>query len=390
MKLCSTKNSVTKNRLRRFALAGIAWALILGLPVAGGVWSGLPVSVWSEFPPRHGTGIHAGFNWTVFLALALLLAAVGAGVTRRALRGKNRLREGAVVAPASRAFPAWGWWAVGWTLVAWWVAWTRWPVFAAVQHYTYIPVWFGAIAGVQALLWRRTGRCLLTHRPGMLAGLAFLSAAFWWGFECLNRAVQNWYYQNLEGFTPLAYAIFATIAFSTVLPAVLGVHDLLAAYPRWTAGFADWVRIRFSRPRMAGAGFALTGAVGLFLLPVCPDALFPLLWMAPLSLLCGLLAIAGEETLFDNLGRGDWRALIRLSVAALICGGFWEMWNAGSLARWVYDIPYVGRFHLFEMPVLGYAGYAPFGWECGAVAMLLGLWQPPDEPRRGGCGWPGY
>jgi hypothetical protein len=44
------------------------------------------------------------------------------------------------------------------------------------------------------------------------------------------------------------------------------------------------------------------------------------------------------------------------------------MWNVNSAAKWVYSIPFVDRFHLFEMPLLGYAGYVPFGLEC-VVAM---------------------
>jgi hypothetical protein len=32
----------------------------------------------------------------------------------------------------------------------------------------------------------------------------------------------------------------------------------------------------------------------------------------------------------------------------------------------------VHRFEIFEMPVLGYAGYLPFGLECAVVADLLG------------------
>jgi hypothetical protein len=27
----------------------------------------------------------------------------------------------------------------------------------------------------------------------------------------------------------------------------------------------------------------------------------------------------------------------------------------------------VDRFHLFEMPLLGYAGYLPFGWLCALI-----------------------
>jgi hypothetical protein len=53
----------------------------------------------------------------------------------------------------------------------------------------------------------------------------------------------------------------------------------------------------------------------------------------------------------------------------------------------VYDVPYVGRFHIFEMPLLGFAGYGPFGWECAAVAMVFGLWRPPSTPAcdKGGA-----
>jgi hypothetical protein len=52
------------------------------------------------------------------------------------------------------------------------------------------------------------------------------------------------------------------------------------------------------------------------------------------------------------------------------------MWNFHSLARWEYAIPFVHRFPVFEMPVLGYAGYLPFGLECAAVGRLLSELTP--------------
>jgi hypothetical protein len=70
--------------------------------------------------------------------------------------------------------------------------------------------------------------------------------------------------------------------------------------------------------------------------------------------------------------RGDWRPLLQPALAGLACGFFWELWSYGSLAQWHYSIPHVQRFHLFEMPVLGYAGYLPFGVLCAVVADLLG------------------
>ena len=59
------------------------------------------------------------------------------------------------------------------------------------------------------------------------------------------------------------------------------------------------------------------------------------------------------------------------ALAALFCGFFWELWNTWSLAKWEYAIPLVQRFELFEMPLLGYAGYLPFGLECAVAGDIL-------------------
>jgi hypothetical protein len=47
------------------------------------------------------------------------------------------------------------------------------------------------------------------------------------------------------------------------------------------------------------------------------------------------------------------------------------MWNYYSLAKWEYSIPFVHRFKIFEMPILGYAGYIPFGLVCAAIGNIL-------------------
>jgi hypothetical protein len=40
----------------------------------------------------------------------------------------------------------------------------------------------------------------------------------------------------------------------------------------------------------------------------------------------------------------------------------------------------VDKFHVFEMPILGYAGYLPFGIECVAVVGLIdGIWNSPGH-----------
>jgi hypothetical protein len=52
-----------------------------------------------------------------------------------------------------------------------------------------------------------------------------------------------------------------------------------------------------------------------------------------------------------------------LFTATLVCGFFWEFWNFWSMPRWTYHIAYADWFRIFEMPVLGYGGYLPFGLE---------------------------
>jgi hypothetical protein len=253
----------------------------------------------------------------------------------------------------------------------WILAWTRQAWFAPFQPYIFTPLWLAYILIINALTWRRTGRCLLIHETRCFLKLFPLSAAFWWFFEYLNRFVQNWWYVLGADFTPLQYFLAATGPFATVLPAVLSTEEWLAAHPRLTAGLECFVPVRIARPRpVAGCGLALSCA-GLLLIGRFPDQLFPLLWVVPLVLMICVRALTGGPPFFPEAASGDWRRLFRLALAALICGFFWEMWNAHSLAKWIYSVPYVDRFHLFEMPLLGYAGYLPLGLECAVAASFF-------------------
>jgi hypothetical protein len=87
-----------------------------------------------------------------------------------------------------------------------------------------------------------------------------------------------------------------------------------------------------------------------------------------------------EETIFSAVTHGDWRPIYLPAIAALICGFFWEMWNFYSAAKWVYTVPYVYRCLIFEMPLLGFGGYLPFGLECAVVGSLIS--NDPTEHLR--------
>jgi hypothetical protein len=50
--------------------------------------------------------------------------------------------------------------------------------------------------------------------------------------------------------------------------------------------------------------------------------------------------------------------------AGMICGLLWEFWNFWTKSKWIYTVPFVGDIKLFEMPILGFLGFAPFALEC--------------------------
>lgn len=333
--------------------------LLIALPLTGAWLGGLPLDAYMEFPPGNDLHVqHAPFSWPIFIGLAVFEAAA---ILIAYLI--SRLGPASRRTSATRAFPWWGSLAILWTGLWWVLGWNRFPWFASLQHHTFTPLWLGYIVIVNALTWRSTGRCLLTHDTAYLLKLFPLSAGFWWFFEYLNRFVQNWTYGGIDSLTPLGYFIFATAAFATVLPAVMSTLELLEAWG--IAARANQFLVR-PPPNLLRALLVGSSLTGLLFLGLAPDYLYPLLWLAPMGVLLPFQSLENFSRIFPSIG-----TLLRLSAAALICGFFWELWNWHSLAKWFYHVPFVQKFHLFEMPALGYFGYLPFGWECACIAGLI-------------------
>jgi hypothetical protein len=162
----------------------------------------------------------------------------------------------------------------------------------------------------------------------------------------------------------------------------------LGSFPHLYAGLGQYVPVRVTYPKWLSGAALVIGGGGLMGISLWPDYCFPLLWVAPVLLLTACQTLLGLPTIFVPLARGDWCHLWLWALAALVCGGFWELWNTYSLAKWVYSVPFVDCFHLFEMPLLGYGGYLPFGLECAAVVDLLVRRQAGRE-GSGSLGLPG-
>jgi len=348
--------------------------LLIGLPLLGIVLTGQPIDRYLEFPPQTRYVHHPPFSWTVFIPLALLITgSVGPFLVLTARSHVNletyfRSHERGLT---SQAFPWWGWCGAALTATSWLLAWNRFAWFELLQPFTFTPLWFGYILLVNAWTFSRMGRCMMLDRPRYFLSLFPLSSGFWWFFEYLNRFVNNWYYITAQAFTPLEYVVHATVAFSTVLPAVLGTVELLASYPRIGFGLDRLPPLLHTDVKKVGWGVLLLACGGLTGIGIWPSYLFPLVWVAPLLVITSLQMIVGEETIFSSIRYGDWTSLWFAALAALVCGVFWEMWNYKSLSHWEYAIPFVHGYKIFEMPILGYAGYLPFGLECVAVAQFF-------------------
>lgn len=355
--------------MKAWGVVGCTALVLIGSPLLG-IWlAGEPLAPYLEVPPRPERKPAAEFSWPVFLFLLILVSSALAPFIYRLTHAS---RDAAAGRKGRRCFPLWGWAAVLLLMASWVLAWTRFSWFEPLQPHTFTPLWLGYIGVMNALTVRRSGDSLLTRDPARFALLFPLSALFWWFFEYLNRFAANWYYVGIRDFGPFEYTLFATLAFSTVLPAVASTADFLSTFSRLDQAFARWYRVHIPhRPFVALLVLTVT-AGSLAALGIFRDLLYPLIWVSPLLVIVSLQALAGMPTIFDPLANGDWRRLVAYAGAALVCGLFWEMWNYGSLAHWEYAIPYVDRFRIFEMPLLGYAGYLPFGIECAAIATLVG------------------
>lgn len=338
---------------------------LVGLPLLGAATSGRPLAPLFRFPPQR-TLQHADFAWSAFVLIGVLFALML--VTIIALVGRDQRRRRPPV--GARHWPWWLWPGLLALLSSWTLTWTRFDWFAPFQAYTFIPLWLAYIVLIDAIAFRLGGTSLIAHRPRFLAGLFPLSALFWWYFEYPNRYVQNWMYTGVSGFTSAEYVLYSTLAFATVLPAVMATHMLWRSILRPPPRPIELPVSRYAW-RRAGIALLATAALVLFSLRLLPNYLFPFLWIAPLLLLLGFQGLEDEPALLRRLRLEGWQALYLPALAALSCGFFWELWNYYSYAKWTYSIPFVDRFHLFEMPVLGYAGYPPFGLECMAMALLL-------------------
>lgn len=275
---------------------------------------------------------------------------------------------------AKTRFALHGWLGLGLIAVFWPL---NWLLEGPRTHWGFFPLWLGYCLTVDALTLRRRGTSLLQRNPRGYLGLFVISAPAWWLFELFNVRLGNWYYDGRELFSDLEYGVLATIAFSTVIPAVFGAAELARSFP-WVERFAQGPAIHPTA--RTKAIFFLLGCGMLALMLAWPRIFFPFLWLSLYFLLEAANLHLGNRSLLDDLARGDWRPVFALWGGVLLTAFFWEMWNYYSYPKWIYRVPFVDFWHIFEMPLLGYGGYLPFSLELFAMYhLVVGLLGEKDS-----------
>lgn len=240
----------------------------------------------------------------------------------------------------------------------------NWSLAGPRTHVYFFPMWAGYVLAVDGLVYARRGTSPFSRSRREFVLLFVVSVPAWWVFELFNWRTQNWTYIGGELFSDLEYMVLASIAFSTVMPAVFVTAEFVRSF-RWVDGMGSGPRI--ARSRRTAWVFFSAGCVLVALIGAWPNVFYPFIWGSMFCLLEPVNIWTGRPSLFDYLEQRDWRPVVSLALGALLCGFFWEFWNSLSYPKWTYRTPGVEFLHIFEMPLLGYIGYLPFGLELLAL-----------------------
>jgi len=244
----------------------------------------------------------------------------------------------------------------------------NWTLPGVRTAFLFFPLWLGYILIVDWFVQVRTGSSLWRRSRKQFVLLFLISAPVWWLFELINWRTGNWEYLGSEVFTRVEYNLLCTISFSVVMPAVFETTELVCSF-RWLQRLPYGPRV----PSTSSVYLALllAGLVVLALLLAWPRFFYPFTWISLVLILEPLNYWLGRLCLLETLAHGDWRKVISLGLGALICGFFWELWNYYSFPKWIYHTPGTEFLHIFEMPLLGWAGYIPFALELESLKNFL-------------------
>lgn len=98
------------------------------------------------------------------------------------------------------------------------------------------------------------------------------------------------------------------------------------------------------------------------------------LWVGIIYLLDPIVAHLNGPSIIDDWKSRRFGRTIALMLGGATCGFCWEFWNYWALAKWTYNLPFVGgleQYRYFEMPWIGFMGFLPFAVECWVMLNFI-------------------
>jgi hypothetical protein len=223
--------------------------------------------------------------------------------------------------------------------------------------------------------------------------LCWIASSFIW---CVFDLINFWVFTARQGGRPAWVYIGMplefkdrlwgyVLAFGAIVPGMLLIGQVYL-----DLGWFDWARVKPRRMHGAIKTFAfVVGAVMLAWPLVARDPVTNLtLWTSLVFLLDPINLVLGRPSMLGDWENGWYGRTLAAFAGGLSCGFLWEFWNFWAMAKWTYDLPFLGwtvKYHYFEMPALGLLGFIPFGVECWVMWQSIripldGLVEPlPDE-----------
>ena len=236
----------------------------------------------------------------------------------------------------------------------------------------YCFAWWSYILMADAVLFKLRGSSLLTSRRSEFWSMLPLSVFVWLLFEAYNFAVHNWAYDAVPAQIWQRWPGYA-LSFATVLPGIFITSDLVELlFGHSPPPMASQSEILSKKPDSRPSSGFIAAGMALTIAPlIFPRYLFAAVWLGPIFLLDPLLEKFGIQSLSMSIFSKDRTRVWSLMLGGFFCGLMWEFWNYWAGSKWIYTVPFFGRWKVFEMPVLGFLGFLPFALECWILYHLL-------------------
>jgi len=230
----------------------------------------------------------------------------------------------------------------------------------------YIFAWWCYIFFIDGIIYILKGDSLIISRTKNFLLMLPVSSAIWFIFEIINIRLKNWQYINLPFDENLRYFGYI-ISYATVLPAIFETTEFIE-----TLGIFQKIKIKsINIKEEHNKKLLYSGLIMFSLTLLLPKYFFPLIWLCFIFIIEPINYRLSLPSIIREIRAARWIKIFNLFFAGLICGILWEMWNFNAGAKWIYNIPFVGKWKIFEMPLLGYLGFPVFALECYSIYNLF-------------------